>query len=138
MMADSNEVRNMEQQDLWDHNEIFSWLPDEGLETLGACFNQTVEPLKAGETRHSAGRVAYLLSGKARTDTDKGEVAAGTLLGIKVTERGEKKSIAVTLEAIEDCDVIWFDFELLRMVCYAACWFHVRFLKEIDRLLEQK
>ena len=55
-----------------------------------------------------------------------------------MTERGEKKSIAVTLEAIEDCDVIWFDFELLRMVCYAACWFHVRFLKEIDRLLEQK
>lgn len=138
MMADSNEVRNMEQQDLWDHNEIFSWLPDEGLETLGACFNLTVEPLKAGEPRHSAGRVAYLLRGKARTDTDKGEVAAGTLLGIKVTERGEKKSIAVTLEAIEDCDVIWFDFELLRMVCYAACWFHVRFLKEINRLLEQK
>lgn len=138
MMADSNEVRNMEQQDLWDHHEIFSWLPDEGLETLGACFNLTVEPLKEGETRHSAGRVAYLLRGKARTDTDKGEVAAGTLLGIKVTERGEKKSIAVTLEAIEDCDVIWFDFELLRMVCYAACWFHVRFLKEINRLLEQK
>lgn len=125
----------MEQHERWNRNEIFSWLPEDGLETLGACFDLTVEQLKAGETRDSAGRVAYLLRGKVRTD--KKEITEGNLLGIAVTERGEKRSIAVTLEAVEDCDVLWFNFELLRMVCYAACWFHVRFLKEIERLLGQ-
>ena len=127
----------MEQQELWKQNEIFSWLPEEGLETLGACFNLETEHLAQGEVRESGGRVAYLLRGRAQTAADKSTVSAGTLLGLAVTARGEKKSVPFSLEAVEDCDVLWFDFELLRMVCYAACWFHVRFLKEIDRLLEQ-
>lgn len=125
----------MEHHELYSRGEIFSWLPDEGLETLGACFDLTTEHLEKGEPRDSAGRVAYLLRGTVQADQK--EVSAGTLLGIAVTERGEKRSVPVTLEAVEDSEVLWFDFELLRMVCYAACWFHVRFLKEIDRLLEQ-
>ena len=42
------------------------------------------------------------------------------------------------MTAEEDCTVLWFRFEMVRMVCYATCWFHVRFLKEIDRLLEEQ
>ena len=126
----------MEQQDLRKQHKAFSWLPDDGLETLGACFNLETEHLYPGDMRDSCGRVACLLQGRART-ADSVPVFAGTLLGLSVTERDEKRCVPFSLEAAEPCDILWFDFELLRMVCYAACWFHVRFLKEIDRLLEK-
>ena len=126
----------MDPQDLRTQHEAFSWLPDEGLETLGACFHLETEHLEPGDKRDSRGRVAWLLQGRART-ADGSIISADTLLGLSVTDRGEKKCAPFSLEAAEPCDVLWFDFELLRMVCYAACWFHVRFLKEIDRLLEK-
>lgn len=120
--------------------EVFSWLPEEGLETLGACFDLTEERIPAGETRSSDGRIGCLLSGRGRLRTERGETALASvcLLGITVTDRGERRPAAAELKAEEDCTVLWFSFEMVRMVCYAACWFHVRFLKEIDRLLEEK
>ena len=120
--------------------EVFSWLPEEGLETLGACFDLTEERILAGETRSSDGRIGCLLSGRGRLRPKRGETALASvsLLGITVTDRGERCPVAAALTAEEDCTVLWFRFEMVRMVCYAACWFHVRFLKEIDRLLEEQ
>ena len=120
--------------------EVFSWLPEEGLETLGACFDLTEERILAGETRSSDGRIGCLLSGRGRLRTKRGETALASvsLLGITVTDRGERCPVAAALTAEEDCTVLWFRFEMVRMVCYATCWFHVRFLKEIDRLLEEQ
>ena len=120
--------------------EVFSWLPEEVLETLGACFDLTEERILAGETRSSDGRIGCLLSGRGRLRTKRGETALASvsLLGITVTDRGERCPVAAALTAEEDCTVLWFRFEMVRMVCYAACWFHVRFLKEIDRLLEEQ
>ena len=120
--------------------EVYSWLPEAGLETLGACFDLTEERIPAGETRRSDGRIGCLLSGRGRLRTKRGETALASvsLLGITVTDRGERCPVAAALTAEEDCTVLWFRFEMVRMVCYATCWFHVRFLKEIDRLLEEK
>lgn len=113
----------------------FSWLPEEGLETLGACFDLTVEQLRPGESRASAGRGGCLLRGRGKCNG--GILRQGGLLGIRVTERGEKRAEDVRFTAEEDCTILWFNFQLLQMVCYAACWFHVRFLKEIEVLLNQ-
>ena len=131
---------SMSQKTLWSDSEAFSWLPEEGLETLGACFDLTEEHIPAGETRNSAGRIGCLLSGRGRLRTEDGEtdLSSVSLLGIAVTERGERRPVPAVLTAEEECTVLWFRFEMVRMVCYAACWFHVRFLKEIDRLLEEK
>lgn len=120
--------------------DVFSWLPEEGLETLGACFDLTEERIPAGEIRNSGGRIGCLLSGRGRLRTESGEtrLSSVSLLGITVMDRGERRPVATQLTAEEDCTVLWFNFEMVRMVCYAACWFHVRFLKEIDRLLEEK
>lgn len=130
----------MTQETPWSGSEAFSWLPEEGLETLGACFDLTEERIPAGETRDSAGRIGCLLSGSGTLRTAAGEtsVSSVSLLGIRVTDRGERRPMDAALTAAEDCTVLWFSFELVRMVCYAACWFHVRFLREIDRLLEQQ
>ena len=130
----------MSQRALWSGSEAFSWLPEEGLETLGACFDLTEEHIPAGESRDSEGRIGCLLSGRGRLRAENGEtvLTSVSLLGITVTERGERRPVAVELTAEEDCTVLWFRFEMVRMVCYAACWFHVRFLKEIDRLLEEQ
>lgn len=118
--------------------EAFDWLPEEGLETLGACFDLTEEHIPAGEIRRSGGRIGCLLKGRGRLRTGRGErvLTAVHLLGISVTKQGERRPEAAELEAEEDCTVLWFDFQLVQMVCYAACWFHVRFLQEIDRMLE--
>ena len=130
----------MPQKTPWRGSEAFSWLPEEGLETLGACFDLTEERIPAGETRNSRGRIGGLLSGRGRLRAENGEtvLSSVSLLGITVTDRGERRPVAAELTAEEDCTVLWFSFEMVRMVCYAACWFHVRFLKEIDRLLEEK
>ena len=130
----------MPQKTPWRGSEAFSWLPEEGLETLGACFDLTEERIPAGETRNSRGRIGCLLSGRGRLRAENGEtvLSSVSLLGITVTDRGERRPVAAELTAEEDCTVLWFSFEMVRMVCYAACWFHVRFLKEIDHLLEEK
>ena len=130
----------MPQKTPWRGSGAFSWLPEEGLETLGACFDLTEERIPAGETRNSRGRIGCLLSGRGRLRAENGEtvLSSVSLLGITVTDRGERRPVAAELTAEEDCTVLWFSFEMVRMVCYAACWFHVRFLKEIDRLLEEK
>ena len=129
----------MLQKTPWSGSEAFSWLPEEGLETLGACFDLTEERIPVGETRNSGGRIGCLLSGRGRLRTESGEtdLYSVSLLGIAVTDRGERRPVAAELTAEEDCTVLWFNFEMVRMVCYAACWFHVRFLQEIDRLLEE-
>ena len=130
----------MLQKTPWNETEAFSWLPEEGLETLGACFDLTEEHIPAGASRDSEGRIGCLLSGRGRLRTEDGEtdLSSVSLLGIAVTERGERRPVPAVLTAEEDCTVLWFRFEMVRMVCYAACWFHVRFLKEIDRLLEEQ
>ena len=130
----------MPQKTPWRGSEAFSWLPEEGLETLGACFDLTEERIPAGETRNSRGRIGCLLSGRVRLRAENGEtvLSSVSLLGITVTDRGERRPVAAELTAEEDCTVLWFRFEMVRMVCYAACWFHVRFLQEIDRLLEEQ
>lgn len=127
----------MENAPAW--SEAFDWLPEEGLETLGACFDLTEEHIPAGEVRRSGGRIGCLLKGRGRLRTGRGEreLTAVCLLGISVTKQGERRPEAAELEAEEDCTVLWFDFQLVQMVCYAACWFHVRFLQEIDRMLKR-
>ena len=132
-------MTHMDELELVKQDEVFSWLPEEGLETLGACFDLTVEHLAPGEMRNSAGRGGYLLHGGGVLKQESGSkvLRPGSLLGIRVTARGEKRAEHMEITATEACTVLWFNFELLRMVCYAACWFHVRFLKEIENLLAQ-
>ena len=36
---------------------LFAWLPEEGAETLSACFDLCVEELKAGDVRPTDGRI---------------------------------------------------------------------------------
>ena len=40
---------------------LFSWLPEEGAETLSNCFDLCVEELNGGETRATEGRIGCLL-----------------------------------------------------------------------------
>ena len=119
----------MEQLKALKADSNFSWLPEEAMEILEGCFNLTWETIQSGETRESAGRIGYLLHGTAVG------VDTGTLLGIYRGEDGAKRPVSVVLRAITDCTVLWFDFDLVRSVCYRACWFHVRLLREIDRML---
>ena len=69
----------MSQKTPWSGSEAFSWLPEEGLETLGACFDLTEERIPAGESRDSEGRIGCLLSGRGRLRTESGETAISSV-----------------------------------------------------------
>lgn len=116
---------------------LFAWLPEEAPDILNGCFDLEVERLTAGETRRTAGRVGCLLEGGAvfRPQDAAISLSPGNLFAISRDIQGLKHPEPGTLTAVTDCAVAWFDFTLTTSVCYRACWFHVRLLREIDALL---
>lgn len=117
---------------------LFAWLPEEAPEILNSCFDLETERLAAGETRRAAGRAGCLLSGSAVFQPQGAApvpLSVGSLFAILRDDQGFKHPCPGTLTAASDCAVAWFDFNLTRNVCYRACWFHVRLLREIDDLL---
>ena len=114
---------------------LFSWLPEEGAETLSNCFDLCVEELNAGETRTTEGRIGCLLRGGAdfRTDDGTRTLAPGDVFAL---ER-DKNPLPGVLAAGEDCIVAWFHRDLVCHVCYRACWFHARLIQEIDSKLSE-
>ena len=59
----------------------------------------------------------------------------GTLFGARRTDREEKEMAPAALTVATDCDVLWFQFDVVNMVCYQACWFHARLVQELERLM---
>jgi hypothetical protein len=117
---------------------LFAWLPEGACEVLNGCFDLEVEQLRQGERREVHGRIGCLLTGSASFCPDSGPadpLSPGDLFGIARGADGIKRPVPGTLTANTDCAVAWFDFDLVRTVCYRACWFHVRLLNEIDALL---
>lgn len=113
---------------------LFAWLPEEGAETLSACFDLCVEELKAGDTRSSGDRIGCLLRGAAGFRS--GETV-WTLHSGQVFALGRDKSpLPGVLTAGENCAVAWFRRDLVCHVCYRACWFHARLILEIDKQCE--
>jgi hypothetical protein len=117
---------------------LFAWLPEGAFEVLNGCFDLEAEQLKQGETREDRGRVGCLLTGSASfcpNNSPEVTLSPGELFGIARGTDGGKHPVPGSLTADTDCAVAWFDFNLVRTVCYRACWFHVRLLREIDALL---
>ena len=114
---------------------LFAWLPEEGAETLSACFDLSAEELKAGETRSVDGRIGCLLRGSAdfRADAGTRTLAPGDVFALD----RDRSPLPGILTAGEDCAVAWFRRDLVLHVCYRACWFHARLIQEIDRNLNQ-
>ncbi len=112
---------------------LFTWLTEEGADTLSACFDLCVEELRPGDTRSADGRIGCLLRGSASFQTD-GAVRAlrpGEVFALGRT----RESIPGVLTAEEACAAAWFHRDLVRHVCYRACWFHARLIQEIERNL---
>ena len=114
---------------------LFSWLPEEGAETLSNCFDLCVEELNAGETRATEGRIGCLLRGGAdfRTDNDTRTLAPGDVFALD----RDRNPLSGVLTAGKGCAVAWFRRDLVLHVCYRACWFHARLIQEIDRKLNE-
>lgn len=115
--------------------ECWAWLPPEGGRYFDACFNMDWETVPAGARRESRGRVGYLISGRAQLRTQRGMVRAGadTFFGVSQPGRPESRRVEETeLWAVTECAVLWLDADVLRNVCYAACWFHARLIREVD------
>lgn len=113
---------------------LFAWLPAEGAETLSACFDLCVEELEPGESRPAGGRVGCLLRGGAvfQTGGDARALEPGRVFALD----RDRNPLPGVLTAGEGCAVAWFHRDLVRHVCYRACWFHARLILEIGRQLD--
>ena len=119
---------------------FWHWLPSEGSRYFDACFDMETETVPAGGHRQSRGRVGYLVSGRAQLKTPEGleHAGEGRLFGVVQPDRPESRRAEETdLWAVTDCEVLWLDGAVLRSVCYAACWFHARLIREVDRYFEE-
>ena len=114
---------------------LFSWLPEEGAETLSNCFDLCVEELSAGETRATEGRIGCLLRGGAdfRTHDGTRTLAPGDVFALD----RDRNPLSGVLTAGEGCVAAWFHRDLVCHVCYRACWFHARLIQEIDSKLSE-
>ena len=111
----------------------FSWMQGEALETLRNCFDPKTEEIPAGESGESGGRLGYLLEGCAMLNGEK--LSAGSLVGICAGgSRGYARSDD-RITAVSACKVLWFPWDALEFACYRGCWFHARFLREIQIIL---
>lgn len=118
---------------------FWSWLPKEGGRYFDACFNLDWEVIPAGEKRSSRGRVGYLISGRGQLRTEAGldRSGEGTLFGVSQPGRSEsRRALETEIYAVTECRVAWLDYEVLTSVCYAACWFHARLIREVDGYFE--
>ena len=115
---------------------FWSWLPREGGRYFDACFHMDWETLSAGEIRQSRGRMGYLISGHAHLEGAGGlrHAGEGQIFGIVQPGRSETRRVEETsLRAVTTCRVLWLDADVLTSVCYAACWFHARLIREVDQ-----
>ena len=118
---------------------FWSWLPREGGAYFDACFHMDWETVPAGEVRQSRGRMGYLISGRAHLEGSGGLVhaAGGEIFGIVQPGRREtRRAEETSLRAVTECRVVWLDGDVLTSVCYAACWFHARLIREVDQWFE--
>ena len=115
---------------------FWSWLPREGGRYFDACFHMDWETLSAGEIRQSRGRMGYLISGHAHLEGAGGlrHAGEGAIFGIVQPGRSETRRVEETsLRAVTTCRVLWLDADVLTSVCYAACWFHARLIREVEQ-----
>ncbi|MBQ8852639.1 MAG: hypothetical protein IJZ66_09440 [Oscillibacter sp.] len=119
---------------------FWHWLPREGGRYFDACFNMDLETVPAGEKRQTKGRVGYLISGRAqlKSEADLIRAGEGSWFGVVQPGRPEtRKVIETELWAVTECKVLWLDGTVLSNVCYAACWFHARLIREVDGYFTQ-
>ena len=62
-------------------------------------------------------------------------IGPGTVFGILHAADGHAQMEEVRLRAVSPCTVIWMNREIMTSVCYFDCWFHGRFITEMQRLL---
>lgn len=110
---------------------LLDWLTEEGAETLSNCFDLTVEELPPGQSFPTAGRIGCLLRGEAvfRGEGEAHPLAPGDVFALD----RDSAPLSGVLTAGRDCAVAWMRADVVQHVCYNACWFHVRLLKEINR-----
>ena len=111
---------------------FWSWLPREGGRYFDACFHMDCEEIPAGGHCRSQERVGYFVSGRAQLRGQRGirRAGAGTFFGALYPGKAEENECE--LWAVTDCTVLWLDADVLTSVCYAACWFHARLIREVE------
>lgn len=115
--------------------DLCGWLPPEGVEMFENCFDLEAAVLPAGQVLNCAGRLGLVLSGEA--DCGGTIMGPGDLVGAARAPGGQPRAVSVAVRARRDSEIALWDGAVLTSVCYRACWFHGRFVQEVEKRLRR-
>lgn len=130
----------MELKEYLEQDANFSFLTDETLEILCACFAVQLEEIPSGETRESGECIGYLLRGQGTRvqESAVAKVQAGRLIGIAPGGARGHHPVSAKLTAETDCTVLWLPYDVLEFACHRSCWFHTRLMLVVEELLKKE
>ena len=119
---------------------FWQWLPPEGPAYFDACFDMTAEAVPAGACRQSRGRVGYVVSGQGiLSGAEEQRAGVGDLFGVVQPGPGySRRIVPAAFTAQQDSLILWLDGDVVRSVCYAACWFHARLIREVEEYFARR
>lgn len=140
---------------------LFSYMKISDLETLDSCYEMQLGKVPKGTSWETEERFAYLVSGNGflrsvDADADPGpadcrpcdntadtsfvpqgerSIQQDNVFGVQPDGYGGCRAIRQVYTAKTDSVILTAESDILRKVCYMACWFHGRFVTEALRRL---
>lgn len=111
---------------------LFNYMKAEDISVLDSCFDIQYLRIKSGSAWNTAEHFAYLVSGEGTLKGDGlHDIANDSVFGIRIDEHRGCIAAEECFTARTDSVIVYADMEILRKVCYMACWFHGRFVTEV-------
>ncbi len=111
---------------------LFSYMKTKDISVLDSCFDIQYLRIKSGSAWNTADHFAYLVSGEGNLNGDRSRnIINDSVFGIRNDEHQGCIAADECFTARTDSVIVYADMEILRKVCYMACWFHGRFVTEV-------
>lgn len=130
-------------------NELFFQIEDHNIQTVLKCLGSREKDFKKGEFIFLAGETApsvgLMLSGKAQIIKENvfgdsmiiSTLKSGDLFGETFACMGQKV-MPVSVEALENCTVLFLDVDRIVHTCGSSCPFHYQLISNLLRIISVK
>ena len=117
---------------------LFNYMKAEDISVLDSCFDIQYLRIKSGSVWNTADHFAYLVSGEGTLKGDRSrDITSDSVFGIRIDEHQGCIAAEECFTARTDSVIVYADMEILRKVCYMACWFHGRLAAEVLNRIRQ-
>lgn len=130
-------------------NDLFKGIEDDNLKSILSCLSAKVSMFKKGEFIYMTGENVYfigiLLKGQVVVlkEDEEGnanilsEISSGDMFGEALACAEIEKS-SVTVQTLEDSEVLLVDYKKIIKTCSSACVFHTLLIENMLKILAKK